>query len=399
MILEIICIALTIGFFWSTFVVLIGLFVHAPKRPEASPRTRFAVLVCARNEERVIAAPVRSVVQSKYPAALRDVIVLADNCTDHTAAVAREEGAIVWEKTVPSRGKGDVLAWGIERVLAEGGYDAVAVFDADNTMAPDWFDKVNAAFLAGEKAVTGRRFASNAKSSTISGWYAVYWSIMNELSNKPRTNLGLSAKLTGTGFAFLLSALPPEGWRTFTMVEDVEFTLQHNLRGGRIVYLPEAEYTDEQPERIYPMWRQLRRWATGGWQVLWRYTFEWLRTIVRRPSMRLFDSFFALLTGILVAFVQFFNILTLVWKLFTGAPVGSALWFFVDVFAFVVVMGLVTAVAAVALSPRKAVPMIRSIIGFPVFSLILSGAVLYTLVFPVKKWKPIAHNGIQKEKK
>ena len=392
-ILDSICIALSVVFFWSTFVVLVGLVRCERKHPPAAAKLRFAVLVCARNEEAVIRRPVRSVLAGTYPAASRDVIVLADNCSDRTAEVAREAGAVVWEKTTPSAGKGDVLAWGVGRVLASGRYDAIAVFDADNLACDRWLDAANDALQDGETAVTGCRHASNARANVISGWYAIYWDVMNELSNRVRTNLALSGKLTGTGFAFLLSALGPEGWTTSTMVEDVEFTIQRNLAGGRIAYLSCADYADEQPERVPAMWRQLRRWATGGWQVLARYSLAWLKGMATHPSLRLFDSFFALAIGVSVAFIHLFNAVTLAVKLACGADVASSFAFFAGVFGFVFAMGWLTAVGAVALSQRKRRPSWAAVATFPVFSLILSASVVYTLVLPTRVWKPIEHKG------
>ena len=391
--LNICCLAFFTVFLWSTLVVLTGLLMRPRKHPWKGPRLRFAILVCARNEESVIRLPVKSVMMSKYPVGLREVIVLADNCSDRTAEVAREAGATVWEKTEPSRGKGDVLDWGLNKVIAAKAYDAVAVFDADNVMADDWLDTVNAALLDGETLVTGRRHSSNARANVISGWYTVYWDMMNELSNRVRTNLGLSGKLTGTGFAFLLSALPPEGWKTRTMVEDVEFTILHNLRGGRVAYLPEADYADEQPETGYSMWRQLRRWATGGWQVVFAYFPTWLATMCRHPSLRLFDSFFAILTGMSVSFVHLFNLVTLAVKLVCGHAVVPALAFFFSIVGAVFLMSWVTGFGAVWLSPRKRSPQWLAVALFPFFSLVLSASVIYTLFFPTRRWKPIAHKG------
>ena len=217
--------------------------------------------------------------------------------------------------------------------------------------------------------------------------------MMNELSNRVRTNLGLSGKLTGTGFAFLLSALPPEGWRTWTMVEDVEFTVQVNLRGMRVAYVPEADYADEQPITWRHMWRQLRRWATGGWQVVRRYCFRWLKTVVRHPSLRLFDSFFAILTGMSVAFLLLFNVLSFAIRLAMRDMGVSGFTFFLGVFGFVCVMGWFTAWASVALSSERRRPRVSAIVFFPVFSLVLSASVLFTLVRPTRVWKPIPHLG------
>ncbi|MBO7721372.1 MAG: glycosyltransferase family 2 protein [Kiritimatiellae bacterium] len=390
---DILCITLSVVFFWSTFLVLIGLLRPAKRHPRAVRKLRFAVLICARNEERVIRLPVKSVLMSRYPRDCRDVIVLADNCSDGTAAKAKAAGATVWEKTTPSAGKGDVLAWGVQKAVAAGRYDAIAVFDADNIASAGWFEAVNDALQDGETVVTGRRCSSNARANVISGWYTVYWDAMNELSNRVRTNLGLSGKLTGTGFAFLLSALGEEGWNTRTMVEDVEFSVQTNLRGGRIAYVPEADYADEQPVTVRYMWRQLRRWATGGWQVLRHYILPWLKAMARHPSLRLFDSFFAILTGISLSFIILFSAIAFSVRSWFGAVDLRAMSVFFGVFLFIFVMGWMTAVAAVALSPDKRRPRIRSVLTFPVFSLILAGSVMYTLVCPTKRWKPIPHSG------
>ena len=393
LLLEGLCLFCSLVFFWSTFVVLIGLLKSPQRHPVSEKKLRFAVLICARNEEDVIRLPVKSVLMSKYPAACREVIVLADNCTDETVARARVAGATVWEKTTPSGGKGDVLAWGIARVRQEGRFDAVAVFDADNIVSDVWFDVVNEALNDGESIVTGCRHASNAAANTISGWYAVYWNIMNELSNRVRTNLGLSGKLTGTGFAFSLSVLGEAGWKTRTLVEDVEFTIKSNLAGYRVAYVPDAHYADEQPTNARDMWRQLRRWATGGWQVVGHYFWSWVKTVLRAPSFRLFDSFFAILTGMSVAFVHLFNLVALPIKIMRGVSPHDATVFFLSVVLFVFVMGWVMAIASVALSQPKRRPRFLSVVTFPIFSLILSGSVLYTLLIPTRRWKPIRHTG------
>lgn len=378
-------------FCWSTLVVLLGLSKTPKVFPKAEKKLKFVVFVCARNEENVIRLSVKSLLLSKYPADCLEVIVLADNCSDATVERAREAGATVWEKTVPSQGKGDVLSWGIDKLLKRGGFDAIAVFDADNVISDQWLEKVNDALQSGETVVTGRRHSSNAQTNTISGWYTVYWSTMNELSNRVRTNLGLSAKLTGTGFAFLPSVLGSEGWKTRTMVEDVEFTLHLNIRGGRIAYVPEADYSDEQPVAVTSMWRQLRRWTTGGWQVIRLYSGPWFKRMFTDPSFRLFDSFFALMTGISMSFVYLATFLSLIIRLVCGPMNGVSIFIFLFIFGVVFFMGWTTAFSAIMLSPRKRRPCLLSILTFPFFSAILSAACLYTLVRPTKVWKPIPH--------
>ena len=166
-VLEVISIILGLVFIWSTLIVTVGLLIPRRKHPVADRRLHFAVLICARNEESVIRLPVKSVFMSPYPKDRYEVIVLADNCTDKTAEVARTAGATVWEKTVPSSGKGDVLAWGVDKVLERGDFDAIAVFDADNIASAQWLDAMNDALNDGEVIATGRRMTSNATTNII----------------------------------------------------------------------------------------------------------------------------------------------------------------------------------------------------------------------------------------
>lgn len=398
MVIDLVCLALSLIFFWSTLIVILGL-IHPLKRyAQANEHLKFAVLICARNEESVISLPIKSVKMADYPRDKREIIVLADNCTDATAERARAAGAIVWEKTTPSRGKGDVLAWGIERLRKEGDYDVVAVFDADNVVSHGWFHAANNALQAGEKVITGRRFASNGRHSIIAGWYAIYWALMNELSNRVRTTLALSGKLTGTGFACRMDVINQVGWQTRTLVEDVEFTVQLNLAGGRVAYVPEAEYADEQPEKLHLMWRQLSRWSTGGWQVVWYYFRPWVGRLFHRPSLRLFDCFLCILTGMSVAFILLTNVIAFIWRVSSATEDNFyALRFFCGVFFFVFVMGWLTAAIARALSSPRRRPHMITVLTFPIFSLIQSMTVLWALVHPTVRWKPIPHGTSQQK--
>lgn len=372
-------------FAWSTAVVVIGLIVgfiarvKLRSRSEAEEKSdvsvRFACLICAHNEENVIHRPIRSILASGYPADKRDIIVLADNCSDSTAEIAESfNGVIVKRKTTPSSGKGDVLSWGIDLIRNEG-YDAIAVFDADNEIDGNWFDKMNSAFAQGASVVTGHRMSSNSFASLISSWYTIYWNLMNELSNRVRSSLGLSAMLTGTGFAFKTDALPEEGWRTRTFVEDLEFAFFSNMRGFRVVYVPDAVFYDEQPVSVRPMYRQLNRWATGGLQILRRYTWVWLKQLFKTPSFRLFDCFVVVALGLSGTMLLILNLAMLHWSFFA--------WF--------LAVGWASAILSTVLSRYPVRSLLLPILLFPIFCLVLSSTVLYSLIFPQRKWKPIIH--------
>jgi cellulose synthase/poly-beta-1,6-N-acetylglucosamine synthase-like glycosyltransferase len=308
---------------------------------------------------------------------MKDVYVFADNCSDATAARARSlPGVKVYEKAEPSAGKGDVLAWGLDLIGREN-YDAVAVFDADNVVDAKWFAAMNRELQAGSSVATGHRMSSNPFVNVITGWYTVYWNLMNELSNRVRSNLGLSAMLTGTGFAFRTSALPAVGWRTRTFVEDLEFAFARNLDGYRIAYVQDAVFYDEQPVTAGQMVRQLNRWATGGLQMLRHYGWVWLKALCRRPSVRLFDAFAVITLGISGTLMLIANLLALSWRFFVCLALVS--W--------------ASAILSTALSRYSIRALAPGILLFPCFTLVLSYTVAFSFFCPQRKWQPISHGG------
>ena len=372
-------------FFWSTFVVLGGLaaeFVRRLRRcssmealDEGKAEIKFACVICAHNEEKVITRPINSILAAKYPANLRDIVVFADNCTDKTALLAASKpGVRVLEKNSLSSGKGDVLAWGLDKIRGEG-YDAIAIFDADNEVDSDWFLQMDSQLRSGVQVATGHRMSLNPFANIITGWYTVYWNLMNELSNRVRGNLNLSSMLTGTGFCFKTSVLPPEGWRTRTFVEDLEFAFFCNLAGCRVSYVPDAVFYDEQPVSVRPMFRQLCRWATGGLQIIRYYCWRWFKALFKRPSLRLFDCFSIITLGACGSVLLLLNVVALNWKF--------GLWFLFFSWA--------SAALSTLLSRYSLRALIFPVFTFPVFTLILSFTVLYSIVLPQRTWKPIEH--------
>ncbi len=364
---------------WSTFVVIVGLLKGWLKRksaPEVEPSLRFACVICAHNEEAVIHRPIESILKSDYPEGKLEVVVFADNCVDKTAEIARSfPGVRVIEKTTPSYGKGEVLAWGLDILRADGKYDAVSVVDADNAVDSKWLKRLAMKLEAGEDIVTGYRIASNPYTNLITFAYAVYWNLMNELYNRVREELRLSSMLAGTGFAFKLEILGDEGWRTNTFSEDLEFAVQQNLKGRRVAYVADALFYDEQPIKFRAMWRQLNRWATGTLQVLYRYVGPWLKTVFRKPSLRLLDSFSIIFLGISGIVLILVDLVTFDYSFVRGF------------FTFCWASGFL----ATLLSRFSFRSVVRGWLVFPFFIMVMTATVIYSIVHPQKRWKPIAH--------
>ena len=252
-------------------------------------RTKFAVLIAARNEELVIGPLINSLLTQDYPPELYDIWVLPNNCTDHTAQAARDFGARVLECTVPVKSKGEVLRFAYHRLKGRG-YDAYCVFDADNVADPHFLMEMNHAYMAGARAAQGYRDSKNPYSTAVSGCSSIYYWMMDRFHNAGRAALGLSAMINGTGFmvsARLLGRLG--GWRTETISEDLELSVQTALAGERVYWVPRAITYDEQPLTWEQSIKQRRRWSSGTLQVAEGYLPALSRAFARQPGLALFD--------------------------------------------------------------------------------------------------------------
>lgn len=250
-------------------------------------RTRFAILIAARNEELVIGTLINSLLEQDYPADLYDIWVIPNLCSDRTAEAARLYGAKVLECTVPVKNKGEVLRFAYNRLHGRR-YDAYCVFDADNIADCRFLTEMNNAFLAGARAAQGYRDSKNPYDTAVSGCYSIYYWMMNRFYNGGRAGLGLSAMVNGTGF--MVSARTLEklgGWHTQTNSEDLEITAQTILAGEKICWVPKAITYDEQPLDYAQSVKQRRRWTCGTIQVAEEYLGKTGRAI--QPMNRLWS--------------------------------------------------------------------------------------------------------------
>ncbi len=250
----------------EAIIMLFAIFKPKPFGRHA-PKTKFAVVIAARNEEAVIGNLVLSLRLQKYPANLVDIYVIPNNCTDNTKNVALKAGAKIIECTGPVRCKGDALNEAF-RVLRKEGHDAYCIFDADNYADKNFLAEMNNAFCDGYTVAKGRNEAKNPYDSWVAGCYALYFNTMNLFFNKSRAKLGLSAKPNGTALAFHRSVLEKnDGWNTITLTEDAEFGADCVILGERIAWVPDAIAYDEEPNSFAVSIRQRQRWISGLMQV------------------------------------------------------------------------------------------------------------------------------------
>ena len=276
---------------WGLWYLVSGLAcVRRPMDYGFHPaRTKFAVLIAARNEELVVGPLINSLLMQDYPAELYDIWVIPNNCTDNTALAARNCGAKVLECTVPVKSKGEVLRFAYNRLRGRR-YDAWLVFDADNVVDSRFLAEMNNARLAGVLAAQGYRDSKNPYDTAVSGCSSIYYWMMDRFHNGGKAGLGVSAMIGGTGFMVTQALLDRlGGWRTETISEDLEITAQAVLAGERVAYVPRAITYDEQPLTWEQSFTQRRRWSSGTLQVAQCYLPALNEAQSRRPRLSLFD--------------------------------------------------------------------------------------------------------------
>ncbi|MBQ0037244.1 MAG: glycosyltransferase family 2 protein [Clostridiales bacterium] len=255
-------------------------------KPHSEPRPhRFAILICARNEEAVIGDLIASIHAQTYNPALLSVFVLADNCTDNTAATAENCGAVVYERHDSERiGKGYALQALILHLEQDypAGFDGYFVFDADNILSPDYIEQMNRTFSDGHDIITSYRNSKNYGDNWISAGYALWFLRESRYLNQARFLLGTSCAVSGTGFLFSRKILREMGpWPFHLLTEDIEFSVHQILAGHKIAFCPTAVLYDEQPTSFRQSWRQRSRWSRGYLQVFQRYGKRLMAGILR----------------------------------------------------------------------------------------------------------------------
>ena len=260
-----------INLFWLyQFVISITSLIKFKEKPMLTDKKhRFIIALPANNEESVIGNLIKSLKMQDYDKSLFDIYVIADNCTDRTAEVARENGVIVYERfDETKKTKGYALNWFLDKMKdKKDDYDALLVFDADNLVDKNFLNVMNKKLCQGEVLVQGYRDIKNPTDTWVSGGYAIFYWTMNRLYHLARYNMGLSPLINGTAFMVKWDLLIDEGWNTKTLTEDIEFALINISKGVKLGWAKDAIVYDEQPLTFKQSWKQRERWSVRTYSM------------------------------------------------------------------------------------------------------------------------------------
>jgi cellulose synthase/poly-beta-1,6-N-acetylglucosamine synthase-like glycosyltransferase len=273
----------------------------AHRRPAPAPTppmSRLAILVPAHNEADYIARSVGSLLTQDYPEHLFRIVVIADNCTDATAAIAASAGASVLVRDNPDApGKGQALRWAMDQLMhtpdgpdGPDGPDAIVVVDAD-TVADAGMLRALAGWLEqGASVVQGEYLALEEDASPAATLRAVGLLLFHKVRFSGRAAIGLPCSLVGNGMLFSRQVLEEVPWSAFSSVEDLEYTIDLRLAGHDPVYAPNARLwaplaVGGRAERV-----QRLRWEGGRFHVVRTRLPKLVGEIVRGRRWSLLDA-------------------------------------------------------------------------------------------------------------
>jgi cellulose synthase/poly-beta-1,6-N-acetylglucosamine synthase-like glycosyltransferase len=235
----------------------------------ASPSTwSVAVVVPAHNEAAGIASCVESLLSADVEGMQSTVWVIADNCTDDTAAVAEAAGArVIVRENAELRGKGHALHAAFEH-LAMVGFDCVLVVDADTVVAQNFLVAAAGAMQRGAAAVQVRYVARNAEDSKRTRLMALALRAFNVVRPRGRENLGLSVGILGNGFGLRKETLRAVPYLAASVVEDLEYHIALVRSGRRVTFVDETAVYGEMPVRGEGVKTQRSRWEGGRMRML-----------------------------------------------------------------------------------------------------------------------------------
>ena len=358
---------------------------------------RYAVLICARNEEAVIGDLIDSINSQTYEGSVT-TFVMADNCTDNTYKTAISHGAVAYTRRSDKYiGKGYAMETLLKEIKSDFplGFDGYFIFDADNILAPDYIEEMHKCHLLGNDVITSYRNTKNYGDNWISSGYGLWFLREAMYLNYARCKLGSSAAVSGTGFFFSDSVLRDiGGWPFHLLTEDIEFTIDRVCKGRRIAFCRSAVFYDEQPTSLRQSFRQRMRWARGYIQVFRHYGKD-LISETFHGNFAAFDMAMNIMPAFILSAISITcNLLYGISGAISGGDITIALWSLLETVinacAVLFVIGGVTLITEWKNIHAGTACKIFSAFSFPFFMLTYI-PIAFTALFVDPGWKPIRH--------
>jgi cellulose synthase/poly-beta-1,6-N-acetylglucosamine synthase-like glycosyltransferase len=281
------------------------------------------VLVPAHNEAAVIAETLVGLKKEVRPG--DRIVVIADNCTDETASIARSHGVEVIERTnLVDRGKGFALDFGL-RHLQTAPPEVLVIVDADCQVAPVALHRLAALAWQTGRPVQGLYLMYSPPQASLKLRLAEFaWRVRNQVRPLGWYALGLPCQLMGTGMAFPWVLTEKMALANGNIVEDMKLGIDLALQGAAPVFCPDALVTSEFPISGSAVQSQRKRWEHGHLSMivseaprLFWYGLQKRDVAALGMVLDLIVPPLALLAALLVGML----VLALIWNV-----IGGAVW-------------------------------------------------------------------------
>ncbi len=268
----------------SLYLLLFTLLSSAPPAAlRSSRRLRFDVVIPAHNEATVIESVITSLRKLDWPSDGFRILVVADNCTDTTAELARAAGTEVLERhDTQRRGKGYALDFAFQASQAHGWAYAVVVVDADSEVSANLLEAFAARIELGAKVMQAHYGVLNAQASWRTRLMAIALASFHRVRSRGRERLQLSCGLRGNGWCITHRLLRQVPYRAYSLAEDIEYGIDLGLAGFRVHYTDEAQVAAMMVMGEQAAGTQRQRWEDGRWQLIRSRTLPLLQAAMGR---------------------------------------------------------------------------------------------------------------------
>lgn len=411
-IITVIGVIFTLLYCYQILFIFIGTCLKKKKFPEAKEDHTFAILICGRNEEKVIGNLIDSIRSNEYPQDKLKIFVCADNCRegDKTAEIAREKGCTVYERqNKECVGKGYALRFLFEQIahdFPDYEPDAIMVFDADNVLTKNYIKEMNKALDSGVQICTSYRNSKNFGTNWISAGASLSFIRECQFFHKPKSILKLSTHVGGTGFYFTKDVMTfKTGWPYTMITEDLEFSAANTLKGIKIDYCEDAEFFDEQPTKFKTAWKQRLRWGKGGLLGFSLFHSSLFGSFLRTLNFTYYEYYFSRFFP--VAIYYFFSciasciihIVARALEVVNGHAIASVIYFLYPVLAAFLttylwlfadsMLACITNWKKIRASTGRK---IMAMFALPLFNMFIAVPASVVALFKKVKWVPIEHD-------
>ena len=385
---------------YQIFYTIVPFSIKPRPHKKIVKKNKIAILIAARNEEKVIGNLLSSIKNQDYDRNYLSVVVIADNCTDNTAKIAKENGATVFERFNKKEiGKGYALDYAISKLRNGGEWqniDGIIVLDADNVLTPNYISEMNKTRSDGFEAFTSYRNSKNYGDNWISAGYGLWYIRESKFLHYARMLLHSSCAISGTGFFVSRSLLDKfNGWKFYLLTEDIEFSIFAIINGVKIGCSINAELFDEQPITFKQSYKQRLRWSKGFFQVWKKHGKDLLKGIFKHRKFAFFDMTMNIMPAfILTVTLLFTSACAIIFGILgIGDPspvIESLLGYVAFTYSVMFLMGLITIISEWKKIHTTSQKKIGYLFLFPIFMYTYIPISLIAL-FKKVGWEPIHH--------